>query len=392
MELKNLKKHVHTLATLDETSAPVISCYLNLEKGEKGYREALNDRVRLVRETLKENRRGDFESALGRVEEFIGAALLPDAKGTALFARAGDEPFFLPLQFEVPLPNSLAVDSTPNIFHLVELKDTYHRYVVMLCGEDRARILEINLGSVTEQLWAERPELRKRVGREWTKEHYQNHRRERTKAFVKEKIQLLNELMSASGHSHLILAGNRKITSQIEKALPRHLAEKRISTLEASTRDEISEVVAKTLSTFIEEEERESLQVVSRLEREVHTDGLAVVGTSPCLESLKIGQADVLILARDYEPKPAWKCSACTTTHVSKRAPQACPECGEKKVHEIDTREELVRLAEQSARHVEIVNDSDVLMQLGGVGCLVRYRITDRHRRELAELTGQQGG
>ena len=61
MELKNLKKHVHTLATLDETSAPVISCYLNLEKGEKGYREALNDRVRLVRETLKENRRGDFE-------------------------------------------------------------------------------------------------------------------------------------------------------------------------------------------------------------------------------------------------------------------------------------------------------------------------------------------
>jgi hypothetical protein len=75
--------------------------------------------VQLVRKTLKENRRGDFENALGCVEEFIGSDLLPDAKGTALFARAGDEPFFLPLQFEAPLPNSLAVDSTPSIYHLV---------------------------------------------------------------------------------------------------------------------------------------------------------------------------------------------------------------------------------------------------------------------------------
>ena len=37
--------------------------------------------------------------------------------------------------------------------------------------EKTAGILEIDAGSVTESLWMERPELRKRIGREWTKEH-----------------------------------------------------------------------------------------------------------------------------------------------------------------------------------------------------------------------------
>ena len=60
----------------------------------------------------------------------------------------------------------MVVGSTPNIFHLVELKDTYDRYVVMISIEESARILEIHLGKVTEELWRERPELRQRLGRE----------------------------------------------------------------------------------------------------------------------------------------------------------------------------------------------------------------------------------
>ena len=113
----------------------------------------------------------------------------------------------------------------------MELKDTYHRYVVVIATDERACILEINLGSVTEQIWKERPELRKRVGREWTKEHYQNHRRERTDQFFKEVIKILDQLMSASGYTHLILAGNPRITSRIRNGLPKHSVTKLIELL-----------------------------------------------------------------------------------------------------------------------------------------------------------------
>ena len=33
MDILTLQKHVLTLATIEETDAPMISCYLNLEKG-----------------------------------------------------------------------------------------------------------------------------------------------------------------------------------------------------------------------------------------------------------------------------------------------------------------------------------------------------------------------
>ena len=55
--------------------------------------------------------RSDFETALERIEAYLKTGLLPDAKGITLFSRAGEEALFLPLQFRVPLPNWVAVDT-----------------------------------------------------------------------------------------------------------------------------------------------------------------------------------------------------------------------------------------------------------------------------------------
>jgi stalled ribosome rescue protein Dom34 len=40
----------------------------------------------------------------------------------------------------------------------------------------------------------------------------------------------------------------------------------------------------------------------------------------------------------------------------------------------VDVREALVRLAGQLECPVEVVEESEALMSLGGVGCLLRYR------------------
>ncbi len=345
MELKELQKHIRTLVELEETDAPVISCYLNLEAGVPAYWQVLKERGQLVRKNLAGQTLQDFEEALARVERYVETEIGPQTAGAAIFARGGHQPFFLPLQFRVPLPNWVAVNSTPNIYHLVELKDTYHRYIVMISTEEVARILEINLGQVTEELWKRRPDLRKRVGREWTREHYQNHRREQTDRFIKEKIKILKRLMGAGGHTHLILVGNPQMTARVKKALPRHLSGRLVETIVASSRDKISDIVAATLSYFVEQEEQESLALVETLEREINTDGLTVVGPEACRQALEQGQVDVLLLARN--------------------------------MRDYNLKEELVKLAEQNLCQVEIVNHSDLLMQFGGVGCLLRYRLPE---------------
>jgi len=371
-DLQTLESHIRTLVTLDETDAPVLSCYLNLETRHE-WRPMFDSRVRVLRQTIRRGEDEPFERALTRVEGFLESALVLASKGAAVFARSGSQPFFLPLQFQVPLPNHVAVDSTPNIYHLVELKDTYHRYIVMISTEEHARILEVNLGAMTRQLWSERPELHERVGREWTREHYQSHRRSRADRFIKEKVQVLERLMTGGGHTHLILAGSPHLTARVRNALPRHLATKLIDIVPAGGQARTSDVVAATLASFVEQEERESIDAVALLVREVRRHGLAAVGTGPSLDALLRSQVDMLLIAGAYEPRPGWSCRGCGHVDLGIEAPAQCRTCGGAEIHGVNLKEAMVRLAEQRGCRIEIVGHSDVLMALGGVGCLLRY-------------------
>ena len=246
--------------------------------------------MRLLRTTLPATQRDSFEQAMSRIDSRLAAGFRAESMGAVVFARSGDQEFFLDLEFRVPLPTSIAVGSTPNIYPLVELKDNYDRYVVVLVNERNTRILEVHLGSVTEAAWAKRPELRERVGRGWSREHYQSHRRERSNQYADDIAQFVDGVMSEGGYGHLILAGTPKMTALLRQALPKRLACKLIDVVHASTNDRTSDVVAATLASFIEEEQQESLAAVERLQKEICTHGLAVAGSRASLQALRAGK------------------------------------------------------------------------------------------------------
>ena len=372
--LDELRRQIAVLACVDETEAPFVSCYLNLELGEESYRKALEERTLAMRSTLEGDERADFDAAISQITDYLSGMLLPGAKGVALFSRHyRGGAFFLPMQFAAPLPNWIAVYPSPNLFHLMALKDTYHRYVVLLTNQAWVRILEVNLGAATTKAWTEQPELRERVGREWTKAHYESHRRERTSRFLKEQIDLLENLMVDGGHTHLILAGDPRLTREVRSALPKSVAAKLVDIIPAATRDKQDDVVAATLSAFIECEEQESQEVAARFVQGIRTQGRAAAGAAACLDALREQRADMLLLARDLLPVPGWRCAGCGVIRVEHPAPADCPECGKKPVQRVDATIELVRLAGQQDCPIEVVDHFDPLMALGGIGCLLRY-------------------
>ena len=185
----------------------------------------------------------------------------------------------------------------------VNRKDKYHRYVILIATEESARILEVNLGAETESLWTKRPELRERAGRVWTKEHYQNHRRNRTDRFFKEKIEILKKLMGGGGYSHLIVAGSPKITSQLQKLLPKKLSTQLVDIIPASEKIKTESLVERTLTSFIQHEQGESFHAVERLKAELFGDGLAVVGADECIKALGNGQRSSRMLIPDFVRK-----------------------------------------------------------------------------------------
>ena len=131
------------------------------------------------------------------------------------------------------------------------------------------------------------------------------------------------------------------------------MAGKLIDTVVATPKDNISDVVAVTLSQFIEQEEQESLVLVETLYREIRTGGLALVGPDACREALERDQVDVLVLAREMPHR--------------------------------SLKEELVRLAARNDCQVEVVNDSALLMAYGGAGCLLRYLLPEQYTVPIQE-------
>jgi hypothetical protein len=341
MEIRQLENQVRMLIELEETESPVVSCFFDSKDPDAPRK--LHEQITTARKAIDVEQRPAFHRAVRRIQDHVPWQLDESTRSVAVFARTGSSPLFQVMEFGATLPTRLIVESVPAIFPLIELKDNFHRYVLMICTEQSARVLEVSLGSVTREIWAKRPELRERIGREWTKLRYQNHRRDRNARFVREKIALVERIIASKGHTHLMLAGPSHILARVRNGLPERLKEKLVDTIPAASRDSAADIVLATLSSFVEHEEQESLAVVNLLIRELRRGELAVCGYSECRSALLQGQADQLVILSDRDDAGS------------------------------SLREELVRIAVQKDVPVEVVQESEALLQLGGVGCLLRY-------------------
>lgn len=337
-----LRSFIQKLVKVPPSPVPILNCFVDLSQPRLSVLAELEGRARLLRHALHPDQRREFSDAFDEIRRYLSDSIQPGARSVALYSRWGDSPLFMDRQFEVPMETRLSLDSRPEIYPLVELKDVYHRFVIVLTTEAEARILETTLGSVTEEVLRESPDLRRRFGREWTREHYHNHKRERTEKFIREKIRIIEDLMTRRGHNHLVIAGSPKMVARLTKALPKRLREKVISTVASNPGDGLSPILREAIHCFVAAENVESHHRVDELQAALYTDGLAAIGYHDCRQALEGAYADLLLVDQDHP--------------------------------ETEQREDLVRLATELGITVETVNRNAVLEQLGGFGCLLRYR------------------
>ncbi|MGI9243777.1 MAG: hypothetical protein ACR2RV_23470 [Verrucomicrobiales bacterium] len=339
---ERLENHIRALVEIGPTGSKLISCFVNLEHPRTNYALALETKFQALRGRLRGEARQEFDWAFGQIVSYLDEHQAPRTRGAAIHVRVGDDPLFLPIEFEVPLETEVFVDDLPHIYPLIALKDTYHRFVTVVTTERGARIFETTLGAISEEILTERKDLRKRIGREWTREHYQNHKHEREQQLIREKIQIIDGLMRRRGHNHLVIAGSPAMVGRMTTALPPRLKDKLISTFNTNPRAGINPILLEAVQLFVEAENAESHDRVRKLRREMMTTGLGVSGYDESLAALEGGYADMLLIGSGAPDTPR--------------------------------REQLMRLAASRRVGVETVRDSEVLNHLGGVGCLLRYR------------------
>ncbi len=332
---------INRLIEIEPTRSPLISCFVNLESSREEALREIHSRASQIGRRLGGQVRIDFDDAFEELQEYLEGALKPESKGVAIFARWGEKPVFLPLQFEVPVRSHFMVDSLPHIYPLIEVKDTYHRFVIAIVSESEARILETTIGSVTEEILERRPELRTRIGREWTKEHYRNHREEQVANFLREKVEIIEGLMKRGGHNHLIIAGAPAMVARLREALPPALRAKLIDAVIANPREGLSPILSESIDLFVAMENVESHDRVLELESAFLTNGLGVCGYDDSVAAIRGGYASLLLIDQ---------------------------ECVE-----IEMRESLVREATRCRVPIETVRRNETMERLGGMGCLLRF-------------------
>ncbi len=341
MKSNPLTKLIKRLVEIEPSDSPLISCFVSLNEPRADYFREIETQAAFVGKRLSGRKRTEYEDALAEIRERLEAGPKAGSRSIAIYSRWGDDPVLVATEFPVPLQTQFIVDDLPHIYPLIELKDTYRRFVIALTTEDQARILETTVGSVTEEILAKRRDLRERVGREWTREHYHNHKRERTSQFVKEKVRIIERLMIQRGINYLVLAGSPRMTRRLHKALPPRVREKVVGNLNAKSPNDIDPILMESILHIAAAENVESHDRVLELETAILKGGLGVAGISASMDALRDGYADVLVIDQDLEDD--------------------------------EIREELVRLAIKAGVEIETVGGSETLKRFSGVGCLLRF-------------------
>ncbi len=341
-EIQVLHQHLTTLATLPETDAPVLSVFLDLYQHQDALRAKFAQWAVSARIVVKPDQRAFFDTARAQVDSVLRQTWPDSIKSLAIFARAGTSPLLTVMPFSATLENYFHVDSLPAIFPLVQLKDRFHRFVVAFCTEESSRIFEITLGSVSEEILATRPEIRQRVGREWTREHYHQSKRENDRRFMRDQAEMISNLMAKRGHNHLILAGHPRHVSALRSALPKDIDARVSDTVHQSPNgNDYSIVLEQAIHAFIEVEQHESQNTVQRLHEQFLRGGLACVGMEATREALGLSAASELVISEELP---------------------------------VREREEFVKAATFQQIPIEVCEGDELLNHHGGVGCLLRYR------------------
>jgi peptide subunit release factor 1 (eRF1) len=359
-------------------TAPVLSLYLDGRADAHGrqnfatfVRKRLTERSKTYAPHTPE--RESFDLDFVRIVGYLEDELRPSAQGVAIFACSGANDFFEVGQFNAPFEHHrLFVSDRPHLYPLARLIDQYRRYAVVLADTNSAHIFVFASGRAVRQ-----KELHnvKTIG-DMTQSKYQRHLENYHLHHVKEVVEALERTVREQAIDQIILAGDEEtVIPLLREQMTKELSAKVIDVLSLEIDTPEHELLQASLVAYRRYNSLNDMQKVEHLVNEYQANGLAVTGVVDTLAALSNGQVEELLItatAADLRYDEA-ETRKVLTAYGSLGEPPAT----------LDQRtiaDEMVRRAIQlSSARVTFVEDSSGLEKVGGVGALLRYRVSPEH-------------
>jgi peptide chain release factor subunit 1 len=180
----------------------------------------------------------------------------------------------------------------------------------------------------------------------WSQARYQRHIDNHRREFTAEIGRTIAETAEREGATRIVLAGDPPSITPLVEQMPRQALEKVRDVVKLDLRATRNEVLAEVEPVLREAEARSGESAVERLVAEVRKGRLAATGAPDVERALDKGQVDELL--------------------IDDTADIGGP-----------LRATLTRKALTTGATIETVTDSSPLLALGGVGAVLRYRLSD---------------
>src|SRR5688572_1857254 len=366
-----------SLLTFGAIPAPVISLYLDARVNEHGkrnfmpfVRKQLSERVKSYPTQSEE--RASVEEDFVRIMRYLEDGVRDSTQGLALFACSALDDYFQVGQFE---RNRLVVSERPHVYPLARLIDQYRRYAVVLADTNRAQIFVFAAGKAVEQNDIENVKTKHTSVGGWSQSRYQRHEENYHLHHAKEVVDALERTVREEQIEHVILAGDEAVVIPLLKEqMSKELLEKVIDTISLGIDTPEHELLEETLTAFSRHDSLTDMQQVERLLGEFRGDNLAVAGVPDTLAALSNGQVEEMLIVAAVD----------SLKFDEEEVRKVLKVYGADDIPEtLDARavaDELIRRANQmSAARTTFVEDATRLEQLGGVGALLRYRVSEEN-------------
>ena len=373
-------KLLEHLLNFEPTAAPVISLYLDARADQHGQqnflpfvRKQLTERSKSYENQSEE--RLSFEEDFVRIVRYLEGEVPASIEGLAIFACSAENDWFEVGQFDAPFErNRVFVSDRPHLYPLARLIDQYRRYAVVLADTNRAQIFVFASGRAVGRQEVENVKTKHAKVGGWSQARYQRHEQNYHLQHAKEVVEMLEKIVREENIEHIVLSGDEAVVIPLlREQMSKEVADKVIDALSLPIDTPEHELLEESLTAFQRHDSLTDMEKVERLLNEYRADDLGVAGAPETLAALSNGQVEELLIAANAE---SIQYDEAEVEKVLKLYPAdvVLPESLDQRT----IADELVRRANVlSSAKVTFIEDSTRLERVGGVGALLRYRISE---------------